>query len=191
MRAYHNQIIDNAVSYIAKRYYDAFNEPINQMRMYKILSLFDYACVSQIGRPCTEFTYLALQMGPVPNELYNGDESIYSGFVTKRFDVNGKVYKYYISITEPDMDYFSAKERKILDEIIDEFIEKNLTTNQASDLTHKRIKAWKKAWAKNPNGKMSYSDEFDDIFSKDKDNLSPEEEHFLIYNETSLCRNTR
>ena len=191
MRAYHNQIVENAVSYIAKRYYEAFNEPINQMRMYKILSLFDYACVVQIGRPCTEFTYLALQKGPVPNELYNGDESIYSSFVTKRFDVNGKTFKYYFSVIEPDMDYFSDTEKKILDSIISEFIEKNLTTDQASDLTHKKIKAWKKAWERKPNSKMSYSDEFDDIFSKDRDNLTPQEEYFLIYNETSQCTNTR
>lgn len=80
MRVFHNKIIDNTVSYIAKRYQDFYGEPINQMRMYKILALFDFECVKKIGRPCTELTYLALKKGPVPSELYNEDESKYKSF---------------------------------------------------------------------------------------------------------------
>lgn len=184
MRAYHKQIVENAISYIAKKYQEAFDEPINQMKMYKILSLFDFSCITQIGRPCTELNYIALKMGPVPNELYNGDESIYSTFTTKKFDVNGLVYKYYLSTIEPNMEYFSKKEIEILDGIIKNFIDNKLTTIQASELTHKTIKAWKKAWDRQNNSPMLYSDEFDDIFSKKESELTPIEEHFLIYNAT-------
>lgn len=183
MRAYHKQIVDNVISYIAKKYQDCYSEPINQMKMYKILALFDFTSVKKFGRPCTELTYLALQKGPVPNELYNGDESIYEHFTTKRFDVNGKTYKYYISTIDPDLDYFSKKEITLLNEIIDYFIKNNLTSNEASDFTHTKISSWKKAWDRKPNSIMKYADEFDRLYEKKEEELSPEEERFIIYNE--------
>ncbi len=182
MRAYHKQIVDNAVSYIAKKYQDKYGEPINQMKMYKILALFDFASVKEFGRPCTELTYLALQKGPVPNELYNGDESIYNSFSARKFDVNGNTYKYYVSTVEPDLDYFSKKEIALLDKIINYFLEKNLTTDDASNLTHEKIVAWKKTWNRKPNSIMNYADEFDKLYIKKEEELTPQEEHFIIYN---------
>lgn len=180
-KAYHKQIVDNAVAYIAKKYQDACGEPINQMKMYKILALFDFRCVKDFGSPCTELTYLALQKGPVPNELYNGDESIYEHFTSKKFDVNGNTYKYYVCTAEPDTDYFSRRELNLLDSIIKYFIDNKLSSDDAAELTHKEIAAWRKAWEKKPNSIIKYSDEFDGIYDKKEDELTRQEDRFLVY----------
>lgn len=191
MRVFHTEIIDNTVSYIAKRYQDFYDEPINQMRMYKILALFDFECVKEIGRPCTELTYLALKKGPVPNELYNEDESKYKAFSSKKITINDNVYKYYYSTKEPDLEYFSDKELRILNKNINYFLTNAVSSDEASELTHKQIKAWAKTWNKNPNSKINYADEFNDIYTKSEDELSLQEEYFLMYNRNSKCQNIK
>lgn len=70
MKAYHDQIVDNAVAYIAQQYKLATGRDIVQILMYKILALFDYQCLRETGEPCTELAYKAHERGPVPQQLY-------------------------------------------------------------------------------------------------------------------------
>ena len=83
MKAYHREIINNVVSYIAREYYNAKGRNITQTLLFKILALLDFRALKQNGRPCIEFTYTARDLGPVPEELYKGDLSLYDSFKTK------------------------------------------------------------------------------------------------------------
>lgn len=83
MKAYRKEIINNAVSYIAQKYYESRNRYITQTLLFKILALLDFRCLRKNGRPCVEFSYSARKLGPVPEELYHGDLSLYDSFTTK------------------------------------------------------------------------------------------------------------
>lgn len=68
-RAYHKQIVGNVIAYIADRYFKKTGRLIEQAELNEILALFDFTCVKEIGRPCTELTYIATENGPVAQEL--------------------------------------------------------------------------------------------------------------------------
>lgn len=185
-KAYHRQIIGNVVSYIADRFYKAKGYYIYQMVMYKILAFFDFQCVKQLGSPCTELDFRARRMGPVPDELYNNDEFVesFSEFSVINSESYGQSRKQFKCDCEPDMDFISPKEKRILDEIVDRFIAENIDAKKASDLSHKEIKAWRKAYERTPNSQMLYADEFDrNIFTEKEDELTLPEYNLRMYNE--------
>lgn len=190
MKAYHKEIINNIVSYIAREYYNAKGRNITQTLLFKILALLDFRALKQNGRPCVEFTYTARDLGPVPDELYKGDLSLYDSFNTKDKkykDKNGsvKTTRYYISVKEPDLDYIAPSEKKILDEILSNVIQKNITGTQAAEITHKEILAWKIAYDRKPNSKMSYADEFIGLDSKSEAEMTIPELNFIKYRDLS------
>ena len=63
-------------SRILEDYYSAKGRYITQTLLFKVLALLDFRALKQNGRPCIEFTYTARNLGPVPEELYNGDVKI-------------------------------------------------------------------------------------------------------------------
>lgn len=182
MKAYRKEIINNVVSYIAKEYYLAKGRNITQTLLFKILALLDFRSLKQNGHPCVEFTYTARKLGPVPEELYNGDLSVYDSFKTRerRTYRDGKEYKttYYVSIKEPDLDYIAPSEKRILNKILKTIIENNINGRQASVITHKEILAWQMAYAREPNSLMSYEDEFIDINNKTESEMTIPELNF-------------
>lgn len=186
-RAYHKQIVGNVIAYIAKRYKEELGYEIHQMVMYKILALFDFTCVRMFGEPCTELDFRAKKMGPVPSELYKNPEtentfSEFKTVITK--DNNGQEKKKYECACEPDLDYISEGEKKVLDKIINRFISEKISAKRASDISHQEIKAWKKAFDRSPDSQMLYAEEFDrNIFSTDENELTPQEYTFKLYNE--------
>ncbi len=182
-RAYHRQIVGNVVAYIADRYFQEKNSLVYQMVMYKILAFFDFKCVAELGKPCTELDFRARKMGPVPEELYNDSDfenSLKEFFITIK-DGSKKQYK---CNCQPDLDYISPKEKEILDCVIDRFLTENIGAKKASDLSHEEIRAWQKAYDRTPNSQMLYADEFDrNVFSADEDELSLPEYTLKMYNE--------
>lgn len=182
MKAYRKEIIDNVVSYIASSYYTAKGRYITQTLLFKVLSLLDFRALKQNGRPCIEFTYTARNLGPVPEELYNGNLSIYKSFKTIKRN-KGDDYKttYYVSVKEPDLDYIAPSEKKILDEILANVIQKNITGKQAVEITHEEILAWKIAYERKPNSKMNYADEFIGLDSKSEAEMTIPELNFIKY----------
>lgn len=181
MQAYHNETVDNVVAYIAKCYYQKTGKYIVQMLMYKILALFDFQCVRDLGVPCTELSYMALDMGPVPNELYNDKITGTKYRVDYKENFTGRISKFYVAIGEPNMNYVSDYEQEILDKIITEFTSKSITTKQASKLTHERIVAWRKTREHNPNGIIDYGDEFDNLADKNEDDMTAAEIAYSQY----------
>ena len=182
MKAYRKEIIDNVVSYIASSYYSAKGRYITQTLLFKILALLDFRALKQNGRPCIEFTYTARNLGPVPEELYNGDLSLYKSFKTVERN-KGADYKttYYVSVREPDLDYIAPSEKKILDDILSSVIQKNITGKQAAEITHEEILAWKIAYERKPNSKMNYADEFIGLDSKSEAEMTIPELNFIKY----------
>lgn len=68
-RAYHKQIAGNVIAYIADRYFQKTGHLIEQSELSKMLALFDFTCVREIGRPCTELEFKAGKDEPVAQEL--------------------------------------------------------------------------------------------------------------------------
>lgn len=183
MRAYHHQIIDNVVSYIALRYFNEKNRYITQTLMYKILALLDFRCLKQRGTPCVEFSYTARKRGPVPEELYSGDVSIYESFKTKKYKKGSYDTTYYISIKTPDLDYIAPTEKNILDDLLNQVFLENINGEIASVITHKEIRAWKVAYEKKENSLMNYADEFANLDQKEESEMTIPELNFIRYKE--------
>ena len=183
MRAYHEEIIDNVVSYIAQRYYSAFHRNITQTLLFKVLALLDFRSLRQNGRPCLELTYSARERGPVPEQLYNRDLSAYKAFTVKEKKYDRYNTRYFISTKVPNLDYLSPSEIAILNGIIDQFISEKVNGSKASEITHKEIKAWKLAYDREPNSLMSYDDEFDNLENKDEGDMTIPELNYMKYRE--------
>lgn len=192
MKAYHYEIVDNVISYIALKYYQAFNKYITQTLMFKILALFDFRVLRQKGRPCLEFSYTARDRGPVPEEIYNCDLLGYECFSIKdkksKNCKTGKIRKtrYFISTKEPNLDYLSPSEKGILDSLLKKCIDEKINGLKASDITHREIRAWQVAYYNTGrNSKMSYEDEFPGIDTKDENEMTIPELNFMKYRELS------
>lgn len=83
------------------------------------------------------------------------------------------------------MDYFSPSERKILDDLLRDVINNNINGSQASEITHKEIRAWKIAYDATPNSQMNYADEFMGLAEKKEDEMTIPELNFIKYMEFS------
>lgn len=181
MRAYHDEIVDNVVAYIAQRYYDETQKYIPQMILYKVLAFFDFACLKKYGRPCTELVYNALEMGPVPYELYN-DVRKGVNYKTECSYDDEHILRTFIATSTPNMDYISVNEKKILDNIIDFVLKNKVYSKKISRLSH-NLPAWKKAIQRGVNSTMDYGDAFDNLLGKSDDEKSLTEERYEFYKE--------
>lgn len=181
MKAYHAQIVENAVAYIAQQYHHLTGRHIVQILMYKILALFDFQCLRETGEPCTELLYKAHKRGPVPQQLYAEWKD--TGLVEKRpARVNGHSAKIFVCRGTPDMDYFSEYERDLLDAIIWRAVDEHWTAQRASQISHDEIRAWSEG-RKRSGFRMLFSDEFEGIYEKEPSQLTFAEQNFLLYSE--------
>jgi len=91
-----------------------------------------------------------------------------------------------ISKKEPNLDYFSEYELKILEEIINRYGHRKIPQKELSekicDDSHVEIKAWQIARDKGENSIINYDYAFDkNLFSKPKAELTTVENTYLIY----------
>ena len=73
-----------------------------------------------------------------------------------------------------------------MEEILDDYTRDGFNLDNLIANAHKEIKAWSKAWdiaIEYERGRMPmrYEDEFDDLSKKSENELTPEEEYFLVY----------
>ena len=183
-KAYHHEIVGNVIAYIAKRYHEHNGYNIYQMPMYKILALFDFQCVKKLGSPCLELDFRARRMGPVPEELYNNKqfEDSFTEFKTIRsMTQDGQQRKPNECTCTPDLDYLSTDEQNILEESINRLID--CDAKEASEISHKFVKAWSAAFNRTPNSQMLYAEEFDrNIYLVDSSELTLPEYTLIQYN---------
>lgn len=184
MIPYREENLKNAIAYFSSEFYSRKKYFPRQTWIYKFLTLLDFRMLKKTGVPCIGLEYNAMKYGPVPPLLYDARNELKTDkyrFVTTS-DGGSKVEP----LDEPDLDYFSDNELDVMDGILDAYTQDDVDLETLIKDAHKEIKAWKKAWAiaeKVGRGKipMEYEDEFDDLFQKAEEDLTPEEERFLCY----------
>ncbi|MDI9313580.1 MAG: Panacea domain-containing protein [Hydrotalea sp.] len=163
MNEYKRFILNNIICYIAKEYKAQHNEHITSMKLYKLLALYDFQHLREVGVPALDIgDYYALQNGPVPSSLY--DEIKVNNGTNQYKVISGyKDSKLIENIGEPDMDYISKSQQKIIDNWL--FLLQKKATESYIEVAHEEIKAWSKAWknrgAAVKRAQMKYIDEFE------------------------------
>lgn len=152
----------NAISYIARAYYRKTRKYIPQMILYKMLAWIDVESVKAIGVPVFDLNYIAMKRGPVPEELYKNRDNLKTDLFQflKGKPTNGNITYIIKAAGKADLDYFSDFELNIIDNTIDIFANKYITTKTASESSHE-IRSWKKAWTRKPNSRILLIDEFE------------------------------
>ena len=183
MIAYKTEKLNNAICYFANEVYKRRKEYLPQTFLYKLLSYLDFTSIEKLGVPALELKYRAFKNGPVPEEIYQ-NKDVYETDCFK-FDKRSNRRFIIISKREDDLDYFSDFEIEIMDNLLNKYIAKDtnmkaIIDNICND-SHNEIKAWRKAFSRKQNSIMNYSDTFEEIDQKDLENLSINEERFLVY----------
>ena len=185
MIPYREQKIDNAIAYFASEFRARKGYYPRQTWIYKFLALLDFRTLKKTGIPCLGLEYDAMKCGPVPSRLYYyyrpGLETDKFRFVTtndKGCRVEAK--------KDPDLDFFSDNELDVMDEILIAYTQEDSDLDTLINDAHKEIVAWNKAWSlavKEGRGRMpmEFADEFGNLSKKKGEDLIPEEERFLYY----------
>ncbi len=171
MKTYQKERLENAICFFAKEHYHKTRRHPTQTHIYKYLSFFDFQLLEETGEAPLDLEYRAMRYGPVPIELYGERRELKSDLF---FTIYVKARK------SPDLDFFSEREIKKMQDLIFIFASTWTTTNIMNDASHQKIKAWVKTWNRKPNASIDKADTFDDIQSKSDEELTPQEEHFLI-----------
>lgn len=146
------------------------------MYLYKLLAFLDFESMKEIGTPSLGLTYKALEMGPVPDELYNSEEFDKSELYSIRID--GPKVMYHSTSKSPDLDYFSRFEIDEMNRLIEIYADRYVKASDISEASHQDILAWRRTFRDNKYGIIPFEKEFPgDVFSKTT--LSPAEENFL------------
>lgn len=178
--------IEHAIAFFADKYHSARGSWPTQMWIYKLLALLDFRILMATGRPCLGMHYLAMEKGPVPQELYNNRYAGMRSEVFRFVPVYGSRRITVEALQKPNLDYFSDRAIEEMEKLSDEFIYSDKELNDVINETH-NLRSWSEAWkAANDCGRrsmlMEYVDEFPaDPTQKKPEELSFQEEAFCIY----------
>lgn len=190
---YRDKKVEAAIAYIALEHKKKTRAYVCLTALFKYLAFFDFKSLEETGEPALGLQYRAMERGPVPIEIYNENKykkSEYYKFDDRKFSKNGKTSIAYniipiTSKTKGYLDYLSEYDIELLNRLIFFYAQSWVTASIMSDTSHSKkdgIKAWIKAWNREPNSLINMSETFDSINIKDiNKNLSHSEEHFLMY----------
>ncbi len=180
MIPYQKEKIENAICFFAYEHKKATRKFLTQTYLYKYLALFDFKCLEETGKPALGLKYMAMEKGPVPIDIYSERDKIKSNcFEFKK--TNENIYVIFPK-SKPNLDYFSEYEIKEMKRLIEIYADRFVKASDMSEASHQTIKAWKKAWAKQPNSIIDYDYVFDDnIYTKPEESLTVAEECYLMY----------
>lgn len=180
MIPYQKEKIENAICFFAHEHMKKTRQSLYQTFLYKYLAFLDFEILKETGRPCLGLSYMAMEHGPVPMEIYGKlHEWKSSCFTFKDGQENKKIIQ---PKGKPNLDYFSRKEIKQMQRLIDIFAQKYVKAGLISDASHESIIAWEKTWKARPNSMINFSAEFDDnLFKKNEEELTYPEESYLTY----------
>ena len=142
----------NAVLYFAKN-----TQKCGKTKLMKLLYLLDFQHFKKTGKPVTDLEYFAWKRGPVPKAFYEEISSspkhdlkslvkiIDTGDFQKISPQKGK---------KLDMDFFSPREKKLLEEIA--LVYKYVNAEEISEISHLPNQPWDKT--KNTKGMYSLID---------------------------------
>jgi hypothetical protein len=187
MIPYQKEKIENAICFFAKEHHKKTRHHLYQTFLYKYLALFDFGYFKKYGKAPLGMNYKAMQWGPVPVEVYSKRaEEQWS----KLFEFKNDEDNHYIVIHKgkPNLDYFSAREIKLMNELIEIYAQNYVTSRLMSDVSHETILAWVKTWKKEKNAFIDFSLEFPgNIFEKPEKELTFPEEVYLTQKGMENC----
>lgn len=187
MIPYQKEKLENAVCFFAAEHYKKTHHRLYQTFLYKYLALFDFGYLKTYGKPALELTYKAMQMGPVPKELYESRDDPHLSNIFK-FIKDEENHIVVVASKKPNLDYFSKREIDMMKELIEIYGQSYITSGLMSDASHEVILAWKRTWEKHRNAIIDFSLEFPgDVFARDENNLTFPEEVFLIQKGLENC----
>lgn len=178
MSAYSNEKIENAICFFAREHYQHTRRYPTQTHIYKYLAFFDFQLLEETGQAPLDLKYLAMKYGPVPIEVYSKRRKIESELFVFDETQTGKIYVK--TRRAPDLSYFAVREIKKMRDLIFIFASAWTSANIMSESSHQKIGAWVKTWSRRPNSLINKADTFEELQSKSDEELSPQEEHFLI-----------
>jgi len=186
IQPYNKERTDNAISFFASEYKKKTRNYLFQTQLYKFLAFFDFIGQERFGIPPLNLQYKAMEWGPVPIDIYknrlNLDTSLYVFTVIDKNDDDKKEKIQVYPKGKPDLSYFSRQELNLMNHLLEIYADIFVKCGDMSDASHEEIKAWKKTWKTNPNGMIDYDLTFnDDLLEKNDDDLSAQEESYLIY----------
>jgi hypothetical protein len=180
MIAYQKEKIENAIAFFAARHKKATRKPLSQTFLYKYLAFLDFTSLEETGRPVLGLQYRAMERGPVPVEIYAKRQELKTSFFEFR-NTDGTQFVV-LPKKDPNLDYFSKYEIDLMERLIEIFADAFVRTGDISEASHQEIKAWKKAWDRQPNSIIDYDLTFTNgFFSKPEEQLTLAEETYLIY----------
>ncbi len=120
-------------------------------------------------------SYGALKDGPVPMDLYKNRDQIKNDvFEFKQIDNE----KYIVEANkEANIRYFSEYEIGKMNELLNKYSRKGVVVRTVNDDSH-QIRAWKET---EEDKLIDYDDMFENLPNKSREDLTPEEESYLIY----------
>ncbi len=180
MIPYQKEKIENAICFFAGEHQKKTRHPLYQTFLYKYLAFLDFGSLRETGRPCLGLSYMAMEHGPVPIEIYGRLDEIKSTLFESRCDQERRITIHPKS--KPNLDYFSNKEISQMQRLIEIYAKDYIPAKLISDATHESILAWKRTWKSHPNGMIDYKSEFDNgLLNKKEEELTYPEESYLTY----------
>jgi len=181
MIPYRKEKLLNAICFFAIEHHKKTSKPLYQTYLYKYLALLEFKSIEETGRPVFGLTYIAMDKGPVPIELYNKREDIDTEFFRFKDQGDGK-FIIIPKIKSANLDYFSPYEIEQMRRLIEIYANRFVFSSEMSEASHQEIKAWQKAWRAQPNSIIDYDFCFDEnIKEKREAELSDAEENYLLY----------
>ena len=127
-------------------YFIGNTDHLGKVKLYKLLSLLDFAHFNQTGKSVTGLTYSAWDRGPAPasfdSELKEGNpfpEQIDIGVVGNSVGYHSLKFKALVNF---DDSLFTRRELKLLKEISEKY--KSATGIELIEITHREGSPWKK-----------------------------------------------
>ncbi len=181
MIPYRDEKIIQAIYFFADQHKKMVRKYLYQTFLYKYLAFFDFRSLEETGEPALGLHYLALEHGPVPDEIYNSDQYKSTDLYKFQKDNYGTIINP-LPESKPNYDCFSKYEINLLGNLIEIFASEYVSTNMACEASHEAITAWRRTWKKNPNSMIKYIDDFPgELLKKSPEKLSDIEQHFLIF----------
>jgi hypothetical protein len=184
MHSFQKERINNIVLFFAQEHLKKTKLSLSQTALYKYLAFFEFRLIKSKGLMPLELTYLAMEHGPVPIELYANrytpdyfEKVIFDEVLAK----SGKK----IIIVKPkgtfEEDYFSNNEVKEMNDLIEIFAQRWVGASVMSDSSHQELISWRITFKENPNGEIDPRLEFGkQIIGKPIDKLTSIEERFML-----------
>ena len=135
----------------------------------------DFESIAERGKPIFGLSYDALDEGPVRMDIYNRRDRLKNEtFEFVKIDKGKYIVR---PKKQANLSYFSEYEIRKMDELLDKYSKRGIKTRDVNMASHS-IRAWK---VTERNKTILYDDMFENIQCKNKEELTPEEETFLIY----------